>query len=829
MATRDRVGLAESVWVDAREFERLAATRSHAAALELVRGDLLAGLDDDWVLAERDALGDRVGALLAELGRSAADAGDVARAVELARRRAELDPLSEDAARGLMQQLAAAGDRAGALAAYERLRDRLARELGVAPAEATRQLAADLRAQPAAIVAGLPPRLAERAGRAFVGRERELARLRDRLAEARRGALRTVLVAGEPGIGKTRLAAAVACGAGTVVLYGRCDEEPLAPYQPWAEAISQVVASPGGEDFAALAGDELRRLVPALGRGESASPTTDAEGERLRLYESVRGLLTNIGPLVLVLDDLHWADAGTLALLVHLVRAAPRAPILIVATYRHTEPAPELRRAMADLYGEPGVDRIQLHGLGDSEVGALVRKLCGRAPPRELTDALSERTGGLPFFVEEIVRQAGGAEALAADGGLPTSVREVIGRRVDRLGGDAGDVLAAAAVTGMDFRIAPVAAVTERRADAVADLLEAATAAGLLTEADDEPGCFTFAHALVRDAVLDGIGTTRRARIHAAVARALASKPGADAAAVARHFSAAAGLGYAAETVEWSERAARDACTMVGYDEAVAHLERALAVAGDAGLGPRRRGELHLELGDALARSGLAERARTVFGEATQLAREAEDPELLARAAVGRGGLGVALVDIDTSLIAVLEEALGALGDTAPAPRALLLSRLTIELYYVGEDGRARGRELTAEAVELARGSGDKVALAKALAARHVALWRPDCLEERLAIAGELVDLGGEAALEGRHWRFVDLMEVGDAPAAYSELEVYERLASELRIPAWAWYVPLWRAALAVYQGRSLGRRGRADRGGIRGGPAGAGRKRRSL
>ena len=163
VATRDRVGLAESVWVDAREFERLAATRSHAAALELVRGDLLAGLDDDWVLAERDALGDRVGALLAELGRSAADAGDVARAVELARRRAKLDPLSEDAARGLMQQPAAAGDRAGALAAYERLRDRLARELGVAPAEATRQLAADLRAQPAAIVAGLPPRLAERA------------------------------------------------------------------------------------------------------------------------------------------------------------------------------------------------------------------------------------------------------------------------------------------------------------------------------------------------------------------------------------------------------------------------------------------------------------------------------------------------------------------------------------------------------------------------------------------------------------------------------------------------------------------------------------------
>ena len=721
--------------------------------------------------------------------------------MRLARRRVELDPFSEEAGRELMQGLADAGDRAGALAAYERLRDRLARELGVAPAGATRQLASDLREHRGVIAAGLPARLAGRAGGAFVGRERELARLRQRLAEAQQGALRTVLVAGEPGIGKTRLATAVAHDAGTAVLYGSCDEEPLAPYQPWAEAVSQVVASPGGEEFAALAGDEVRRLVPALGVA-SASAGTDAQGERLRLYDGVLRLLASIGPLTLVLDDLHWADAGTLSLLRHVVRAAPPAPILIVAAFRHTEPAPALWKVVADLYGEPGVDRIQLRGLGDTEVGLFVRILSGGAPPREVTDALSERTGGSPFFIEEIVRHAGVAGNLAEGAALPLSVRDVIARRVGRLGENAADVLGTAATIGMHFQLEPLASVSARDADAVADLLDAASAAGLLTESVDDPGSFAFAHALVRDAMLAGLGTTRRARLHAAVGRALATAPGADAAAVARHLGAAAGLGFAAETVEWSERAAREACAMLGYDEAVAHLERALAAAGPAGLDARRRGQLQLQLGDALSRSGLADRARTVFGEAAQLARDARDPELLARAAVGRGGLGVALVDVDESLVALLEEALGELGDRAPALRALLLSRLAIELYYTGELGRARARDLTAEALELARESADVGAVAKALAARHVALWRPDLLEDRLAIATELVELGGEAALEGRHWRFVDLMEAGDAPAAYSELAEYERLSAQLRIPAWAWYVPLWRASLAAHQGR---------------------------
>jgi tetratricopeptide (TPR) repeat protein len=187
------------------------------------------------------------------------------------------------------------------------------------------------------------------------------------------------------------------------------------------------------------------------------------------------------------------------------------------------------------------------------------------------------------------------------------------------------------------------------------------------------------------------------------------------------------------------------------------------------------------------------------------LARALGSGELLARAALGAGGVGVTILDVDRGLVALLEEGLDALAETAPALRARLLARLATELYYSGNAVRERCRELTAEALTAARKAGDPAALTETLAARHVALWDPRMLDERLAVAEELIALGArhrEAELRGRHWRFVDLMELGEVEQAREELGRYEALAAELRMPAFGWYVPLWRASLAILEGR---------------------------
>ncbi|MEA2470434.1 MAG: hypothetical protein QOE38_1433, partial [Thermoleophilaceae bacterium] len=294
-ADRSRIGLRPDVWVDAREFERLAADGDGEGALALVRGPLLAGLDDDWVLDARYAQRQAEDGLLERMESAAGARGDAGSALALARRRAERDPLSEEAHRALMTRQAAAGDRAAALLTYERLAERLRRELAVAPSAATRALATRLReddepaapgAAPPAPPLALPPRLAAAAQAPFVGRAHELARALDAWAQSSAGSLRTVLLAGEPGIGKTRLAAELAARArsdGAAVVHGRCTEEQLGPYQAWVEALGQTAVA----------------FDPA------------AEGARLVLFQSVVASLTDAAgerPLVLVLDDLHWAD-----------------------------------------------------------------------------------------------------------------------------------------------------------------------------------------------------------------------------------------------------------------------------------------------------------------------------------------------------------------------------------------------------------------------------------------------------------------------------------------------------------------------------------------
>jgi DNA-binding SARP family transcriptional activator len=821
VATRDALGFGPDVSTDVAAFAAAVSAGDVETALGLCGGELLAGVEDDWVLAERDRHARALDELLAAAAARATAPEDV---LALARRRADLDPLGEEAHRALMRALAEAGDRAAALAVFERLRDRLARELRTAPSAATRELAAALR-EPAGQALPVPrgqaaARLRTRATSPLVGRDEALAALEAAWVRARAGMRGVVLVTGPPGIGKTRIAAELAArvqAGGGAALAGRCTQEGHLPYAPFAEALGALAAD-GGAALASAIGAQaadLGRLVPTL----PAPPHGEREGDRHRLFAAAdAALVAAAGPagLLLVIDDLHWADAPTLGLLTHVVSDPGPAPLLVVALLRPAESraAPALGAALGALRRHPDVVDLRLEGL-EPPAAARLAALAGAGAHAA---AIGTRAGGNPLLVEELARSG------VAPGEVPPGVRDLVAERVARLGPEVAAALALAAVQGAEFDLATV----ERAAgEDVLDALEAAVADGLLAEAAGRPGGFAFSHALVRDAVESSLGTARRARLHGRIAEAL--DPGAHA-ELAHHWRAAAGVvpEAGARAVAAARAAAGDALTALAFEEAARHLAAAL----EGPVAPTERLELLLGLGDARARSGARSAANAAFEEAHALALSLGDAASAAEAALGLGGVGVTLLTVDDGLVARLEDALTRLPEAETRTRARVLGRLGVELYYADDGRRARGETCSADAVALARAVGDPRALGAALHARRIALWRADRLDERLATTEELIALGTregltELEVQGRHWRFVDLLEAGDVGAADAELERYADATARLGLPAWSWYVPLWRACRAAMAGRyaeaeALGREAAAI--GARAGDANAGR-----
>jgi DNA-binding SARP family transcriptional activator len=754
-------------------------------------GELAPGLPGDWLTGERERHRTRSSRTLAATVAAFEADGDLGAAAAHARERVEHDPFAESAVRELVRLTWLAGDRAGALEAYDRFRERLRSERGVAPSPETRRLVDDLRAG----VTGptrlpqvpLPALLARAAATPLVGRDSEVRDAQAAFERVRQGGTGLLLVAGEPGIGKSRLVAELATRAsraGASVLAGRVAEDALVPYQAWVEALAGYLAAIPRDAAAALtARDEaaLARILPGV-------PAAPAPAEdRFRLLEAVAGLLSSVSrdrPTVVVLDDLHWAEQASLVLLRHVLRWPGSMRLLLVATYRESElgRAHPLSAALADLRRDTAVDRIRLGGLDARSTAALSPEA-----PAALALAVHRRTGGNPFFARELFRNA---TESGADG-LPEGVREVIGHRLDRLGVDAGEVLAAAAVLGPRFSVDDVDAVVGR--DPL-PALERALDAGLLREEDD--ASLAFAHALVQETLLAELSTVRRVRLHRQVADVLAARAG-DVSEIARHrFEAAAG-GGGAEASAALVAAGDAALAAFAYETAAANYWRAIEV------DPAQRPRLLLRVGDALLRAGETLRGRAVYLEAANLARAAGDHDALGRAALGRSGLGVVIRAVDREQVALLEEALATATDDAV--RARLLARLAIETYY--DRDPARRTALADEAAAIAHRLGDPATLAAALNAQRVARWDVDHLAERRAISEELVAVAVAAGdpvaeLQGRNWLVVDLLDAGERAAAEAEIERYELLAEHHRIPSHGWYVLAWRAALADADGR---------------------------
>ena len=697
----------------------------------------------------------------------------------------------------------------------------------------------ELQWEPAAVTGiALPERLRELPGTAYVGRVGERARLGELWEQACKGPLRLALMGGEAGVGKTRLSTHLASqvhGEGATVLYGRCDEDLGVPYQPWVQAFRYLVKEapqPILDVHVERFGGDVARLIPTLGDRVPDLPSpseSDPETERYLMYGAVAGLLEGASeeePLLLILDDLHWADAPTLSLLRHIVTAGPAMAVMLVGTYRDSELPHDhpLTALLADLHREQGVERMALTGLDFEDVAALMEAAAGHEVDdagRALAEQITRETAGNPFFVGEVLRhltesgaivqQQDGRWRLAgdvADLGLPQSVREVIGRRVERLGSDARAALSAAAVIGRDFELDLLIAVADLPEARLLDLLDEGVAASLLQERPGRAHRFAFTHALVEYALYEDLGATRRARLHKRVAEALEERcgdqPGERLGELAGHWSAAVVSADTAKAIHYARRAAERALQQLAPDEAARWYRHALELYDQAsGRERSERCELLIGLGEAQRQTGNPEFRQTLL-DASHLASELGDTERLGRAVIANSrGYSSQIGAVDSERVRALEVAADALGDDDPR-RARVLAQLASELHYAGDPARCRA--LAGEAIEIARAGHDDTALAYTLHNAISAILTLDTLQQRQRLADELVELAqrlNEAGLSflgaQRPWDVG--LEAGDRSMVEGALATTKALAAGVPEPYFAWQQLIYESVWALIQG----------------------------
>jgi class 3 adenylate cyclase/tetratricopeptide (TPR) repeat protein len=671
----------------------------------------------------------------------------------------------------------------------------------------------------------------------LVGRERELRLLVDALAGLTEGRGAIVSVTGEAGIGKSRLLAEardqlgdeVRFLSGTAVSYADA-----IPYYPIRELLRDWLGLGLSEHaarvrlelkagLAGLLGEAAQTHYPFLAtlHGLEAEPDV---AERLRqlgdesvqhltvdaVLELVRGLARE-RPLCLVLEDLHWADEATLELADELLALPDEEPLVVVLVYRSERDlgAWELGQRARQRYPHRLVE-LELAPLDAESARALAKGAADGDLPESLASLLVDRAGGNPFFLEEALHDLVERGALTAGIDserldVPALVQEAVQARLDRLAPATREVVQVAAVVGRTFalplleRLAP----RERLLPALSELQRLE----LVVEARRRPVPeYRFRHGLVQEVAYASVVEVERRLLHRRVGGALEDlyrdAPAEALGLLAHHIAAAE---EPAKALGYLVRAGDAARGLNANEEAAVHYERALDALGQLERTAEvERCELELALGEVRLRAGRVPEARRYFTQARERARRLDRPDVLAQAALGFAGLGVVVRDVDVEAVERLEEALAALRPEDDVLRARILGRLAIELYYAAPDRR---ESLSEEAVVVARRTGDTAALLDALNARHVSLWRPDRLAERLSTATEMLELAQRVGdrdreLQARNWRVADLWEHADLDATEAEIVEHDRLARELMLPGFLWYTPLWRAAQAMLVGR---------------------------
>ncbi len=634
------------------------------------------------------------------------------------------------------------------------------------------------------------------------------------MEEAAGGAGGLVWVSGDAGIGKTRLlaeAGRLATATGVRVLTGRGWEDPgTPPYWIWTQVLRDALPGADPAQVQARWGPRVRealRLLPELGLGRAAELGPDAS--RFSLFDSVVAILAALSgesPLLLVLDDLHWTDPGSLRLLEFLEPRLATLPVLAVGAWRDHEvdPGSELGLAAGALVSR--AESMSLPGLGARSVADLVESVGGFRVGEDRARRIAALTGGNPLFVSELSRLARDRGDEAGErmvDAVPASAQAIIRRRLGRVSQSCHELLSAVALAGPRAGFDLIGRVLGRDPGDVVGELDEAVAAGL---AAVEEGRVVLAHPLVRSALVAELPAARARRLHLDLAHllepALAAEP-LLAAEVAEHLVAALPLGSAEEATAMGLRAAQNAAAATAYEEAAAHYARHLQLAGP---GSPHRLTLLIGYGEVLLSLGDVDGARRTHLAAADLARSTGDAAGLARSALafsaGLSGFEVRLWD--QTQIDLIDEALVALPEADSAVRADLLARLSVAVSFTD---RQQQRPALAElAVAMARRAGAPLTVARALAAWCDAYAGPDDAERRERAADEIVATArgsGERGLEllGLRLRVVAHLEQGRRREASADMRSFERAAEALGQPLFAWYVPLWHGFDALLAG----------------------------
>jgi len=661
----------------------------------------------------------------------------------------------------------------------------------------------------------------------FVGRKAELKQLLAGLDGVfeRNGGL--FLLSGEPGIGKTRLAERIRLEArtrGVAVLWGRSTQaEGAPPYWPWIQILRSLLKDRGPEEFGRLAGPGLAQvlqIVPDLRRhfADVSRPSVDEETTRFGIYDSVIQLLVDASterPILLVLDDMHWADAPSVLLLELLARALAQSSLMVIVTYRDRElpSGHPLRIHLADLVRSGETTEIQVLGLMQADVATMFRALTGFEPEARVVHRLLSQTAGNPFFLTELAktfeREESDSRHSSVSGAVdpvPHGVDALLRQSIARLPDDCRQLLQVAAVAGQDWHLDFLEAITQVGRTRMLDLLDEAVASGIVIRAG---GGYGFAHGLVRDSVYHSLSTARRAELHGRIALVLEQRSGGQSGKpvpqLAYHFIEALELddSFRAKALEYAAEAGRRALSELAYEEAVRMFDMALAKAPPPDAS--ERADLVLDLGRARYLAGDIGGAMRAAEEVSQLAEKLDDGDLLARAALVVRGVGGPGLSVEIKRLC--NRAMRRLTDDTSL-RIQVLSQLTVALMQTGDAADERAAEESSrEAARLAEDAADPDVIFAGIHARQMATSGPDGVDERLELADRTLRLAQETgrssiAQWGHAWRIDALIQLGRIDEAEVALATQASHAEELRQPLARWRTLQFRSWLELLRGR---------------------------
>ncbi|HUQ63374.1 MAG TPA: AAA family ATPase [Acidimicrobiales bacterium] len=641
----------------------------------------------------------------------------------------------------------------------------------------------------------------------LLGREGPHGRLRALLTRAAEGARSVALVSGPAGIGKSSLVRA-AVGEVAAVGWGTCIESEAAPgYWPWSRALDAVAAAMGPVAVTATAAEDAP-LLARIGRFFGpASPSEGSERDRFLLMDAVSRWLARAaaqqGPLVVVLDDLHWADESSLALLDFVARDPAPAAVALIGCYRHDELAVPTRRRMSQL--AMSATSIELGGLDRDAVGVLAAEIAGPLSAADIDDVF-RRAGGHPGFTRELallVRDADGGHH------LPVAVRDAIEHRLAQLPDATREVLEVAALGGTVIVADAVAVAAALPRAAVDGALASARLAGIVTVDTNDHS--HFAQDLYRETIVAAIPPDRRMATHQQLGAALEARAARGVsvhpADIAHHFTAAVPIGEASRAARWAMTAAAADIESLAFGEAAAHLRRwrESLESSPVEVDPREHATVVLAEADALARAGSLDDARSRLRSAHALTCTEPLADLRAEVALAFADLGARFAMRRDEVVHGLEEALIGVEGVDLDREARLTARLARELQHSVPADRPRAGPLSERAIALGRAGADPNTLVTCLLARHDVQWIPGAPTERIELAREIVSVAEysgdqERVAEGNLLLANALLEAGSAafePALDESLRLFDRLGQ----PRHRYTAATRRAAILLLRG----------------------------